>query len=150
MRDISLEVESFKRIRAGRIEPDKSGSTVISAKNGQGKSSALSAIRVVFGGHDGNKAAKSIRDGAESARVRLDPGKVMVTRTWCNRTAAVRAESKEGSEHRSPQVMLDRIAFDSVALTRLRGREQKRALLTLVDLDAVAHASLRSAPTSAG
>lgn len=139
MHIIGLEVENFKRIRAVNIEPDGPGAIVISGKNGQGKSSVLDAIWAALGGRDGNKAAKPIRDGAESARVRLDLGDMIVTRTWRNGTSAVKVESKEGAEYKSPQAMLDRLigrlAFDPLAFTRLRDREQKDALLALVDLD---------------
>ncbi|KKK53112.1 hypothetical protein LCGC14_3098030, partial [marine sediment metagenome] len=39
----ALEVERVKRVKAIRIEPTKTGLTIIGGKNRQGKTSALSA-----------------------------------------------------------------------------------------------------------
>ena len=45
-----LEIENVKRIKAVKIEPAQNGLTVISGRNGQGKTSVLDSIAWVLGG----------------------------------------------------------------------------------------------------
>ena len=47
----TLELENVKRIKAVRLEPTKSGLTVIGGRNGQGKTSVLAAIAWALGGN---------------------------------------------------------------------------------------------------
>lgn len=139
MHIVELTIENFKRIRALNIEPDDSGAVVISGRNAQGKSSVLDAIWAALGGREGNKNVKPIRDGADQARVTLNLGDMVVTRIWRNGTSAVKVQSTDGAEYKSPQSLLDtlfgRMSFDPLAFTRLKEREQKEALLDLVELD---------------
>lgn len=138
MRIVSLEAENYKRLRAVEITPD-GDLMVVGGRNAQGKSSVLDAIWAALGGREGNKAAKPIRDGEESARVRLDLGDMIVTRTWRGENSTVKVESTEGAVFKSPQALLDglvgKLSFDPLAFTRLGPREQREALLSLVDLD---------------
>ena len=46
----SLEFENVKRIKAVRLEPAKTGLTVIGGKNRQGKTSVLDSLAWVLGG----------------------------------------------------------------------------------------------------
>lgn len=137
MKIISLEAENYKRLKAVEITPD-GNLVVIGGRNAQGKSSVLDAIWAALGGREGNKAAKPIRDGESKARVRLDLGDLVVTRTWTESGSTVKVESAEGAVFKSPQSMLDeligRLSFDPLAFTRLSGKEQRDVLLGLVDL----------------
>lgn len=137
MKIISLEAENYKRLKAVEITPD-GNLVVIGGRNAQGKSSVLDAIWAALGGREGNKAAKPIRDGESKARVRLDLGDLIVTRTWTESGSTVKVESAEGAVFKSPQSMLDeligRLSFDPLAFTRLSGKEQRDVLLGLVDL----------------
>lgn len=139
MHIVGLEVENYGRIKAVSLEPDETGAVVISGRNAQGKSSLLNAIWAALGGRGGNTATKPVREGADEARVTVDLGDMVVTRIWRNDTTALKVQSKEGAEYRSPQTLLDgfigKLSFDPLAFTRLRDREQKDALLQLVDLD---------------
>ncbi|UOR02015.1 AAA family ATPase [Leucobacter allii] len=139
MHIVGLTVENFQRVKAVSIEPDSSGAVIISGKNAQGKSSLLNAIWAAIGGREGNKAVKPIREGADEARVTVDLGDMTVTRIWRNGTTAVKVQSKDGAEYKSPQTLLDsfigKLSFDPLAFTRLKDREQKEALLQLVKLD---------------
>lgn len=139
MHIVELSIENFKRIRAISIEPDDSGAVVISGRNAQGKTSVLDAIWAALGGRDGNKSVKPIRDGADQARVTLNLGDMIVTRIWRNGTTAVKVQSADGAEYKSPQSLLDtlfgRMSFDPLAFTRLSARDQKEMLLKQVTLD---------------
>lgn len=139
MHIVELSIENFKRIRAINIEPDDSGAVVISGRNAQGKTSVLDAIWAALGGRDGNKSVKPIRDGADQARVTLNLGDMIVTRIWRNGTTAVKVQSADGAEYKSPQSLLDtlfgRMSFDPLAFTRLSARDQKEMLLKQVTLD---------------
>lgn len=139
MHIVGLEVENYGRIKAVSLEPDETGAVVISGRNAQGKSSLLNATWAALGGRGGNTAAKPVREGADEARVTVDLGDMIVTRIWRNDTTALKVQSREGAEYRSPQTLLDgfigKLSFDPLAFTRLRDREQKNALLQLVELD---------------
>lgn len=80
MKIISLQAENVKRLTAVTITPD--GNLVqITGKNGQGKTSVLDAIWWALEGA-ANIQAEPIRKGAEEARIRLDLGEYVVTRTF--------------------------------------------------------------------
>lgn len=138
MKIISLEAENYKRLRAVEITPE-GNTVVIGGRNAQGKSSVLDAIWAALGGREGNKAAKPIRDGEDRAKVRLDLGDIIVTRTWSGDNSVVKVESAEGAVFKSPQARLDallgKLSFDPLAFTRLSAKEQRDRLLGLVDLD---------------
>jgi ATPase subunit of ABC transporter with duplicated ATPase domains len=138
MKIISLEAENYKRLKAIEITPD-GNTVVIAGRNAQGKTSVLDAIWAALGGREGNKASKPIREGAETAKVRVDLGDIVVTRTWKGDTSTVKVESGEGAVYKSPQALLDsfigKLSFDPLEFTRMSAREQREALLELVDLD---------------
>ena len=139
MKIIELQAENVKRLKAVEITPDGT-LQVIGGKNAQGKSSVLDAVWLALGG---GKAAKDtplpIRDGEDRARVRLDLGDLVVTRTWTKAGTTLKVENADGAQYKSPQGMLDalvgQLSFDPLAFTRLSAKEQREALLNLVDLD---------------
>lgn len=139
MKIIELSAENIKRLRAVDITPD-AHLQVIAGRNAAGKSSVLDAIWLALGGGAASKStSKPIRDGETSARVRLDLGDLVVTRTWTGDKTTLTVTSKEGAKFSSPQKMLDdligRLSFDPLEFTRLSARDQVAALLDLVDLD---------------
>lgn len=139
MKIIELQAENVKRLKAVDITPDGT-LQVIGGRNAQGKSSVLDAIWLALGG---GKAAKEttlpIRDGETKASVTLDLGDLVVTRSWTQKGTTLKVTSKDGAVYGSPQKMLDelvgRLSFDPLEFTRLSAREQRDALLDLVDLD---------------
>ncbi len=138
MKIIELHAENVKRLRAVDITPDEHVQ-VVGGRNAQGKSSVLDAIWLALGGGAASKAtARPIRDGEDSARVRLDLGDLVVTRTWSGDKTTLRVESADGARYSSPQAVLDalvgRLSFDPLAFTHLSHRDQVSALLDLVDL----------------
>ena len=80
MKIVSLTAENVKKLVAVQIRPD--GNLVqICGKNGQGKTSVLDSIWWALTGTSHIQAAP-IRAGANQARIRLDLGDLVVTRTF--------------------------------------------------------------------
>jgi DNA repair exonuclease SbcCD ATPase subunit len=150
MKIIGLQAENFKRIRAVNIKPD--GSLVeIRGRNGQGKTSVLDAIWVALGGK-GAIPVVPIRKGAEEARICLDLGELIVTRTFKNGkdnevTTNLTVTAADGARYGSPQTMLDKLvgslSFDPLDFTRLDAKKQfdvLRQFVPGVDFDAIQRA----------
>lgn len=145
MKIVSLVAENVKRLVAVEITP--TGNMVeITGRNGQGKTSVLDAIWWALSGAAHIQAAP-IRKGASKARIRLDLGEIIVTRTFTRKeggdTTAITVESAEGARFPSPQKMLDgllsQLAFDPLAFSRMKPAEQFDALRRFVpDVDFVA------------
>lgn len=138
MKIVELTAENVKRLVAVDITPDPHVQ-VISGRNGHGKTSVLDAIWLALGGGTAAKAtARPVRDGADTAQVRLDLGDYVVTRTWSGEKSTLKVESADGARFSSPQSLLDglvgRLSFDPLAFTQMPAREQRDALLSLVDL----------------
>ena len=127
------------RLKAVEITPDGT-LQVIGGRNAQGKSAVLNAIWLALGGGKASKdISRPIRDGEEKASVRLDLGDLVVTRSWTRKGTSLKVENPEGASFKSPQGMLDalvgQLSFDPLAFTRLSAKDQREALLDLVDLD---------------
>lgn len=139
MKIITLTSENFKRLKAVDITPSEHVQ-IVGGRNAQGKTSVLDALWQALGGGPAAKGTtRPVRDGEETASVRLDLGEYVVTRTWSGEKSTLRVESAEGARFSSPQGMLDalvgRLSFDPLEFTRLSGKAQVAALLDLVDLD---------------
>lgn len=149
MKIIELTASNVKRLKAVDITPDGT-LQVIGGKNAQGKSSVLDAIWLALGGGKASKETPlPIRDGEEKASVRLDLGDLIITRSWTQKGTTLKVENPDGATFKSPQGMLDdlvgRLSFDPLAFTRLSPKEQREALLGLVDvgIDLDKHAAER-------
>jgi DNA repair exonuclease SbcCD ATPase subunit len=144
MKVISLEADSFKRLKAVRIAP--SGHLVeITGENGEGKSSTLDAIWAALGGKDA-VPEKPIHTGADKAEIRLALGeagetKLLVTRRFKLKDGApfttdLIVESAEGARFAKAQGVLDalvgELCFDPLAFTRMKPAEQIEALRKFV------------------
>lgn len=139
MKIIELRAENVKRLKAVDITPDGT-LQVVGGRNAQGKTSVLDSIWLALGGGKaGKETSRPIRDGEEKASVTLDLGELVVTRTWTASGTKLQVQSADGANHKSPQAMLDKLvgqlSFDPLAFTRLSARDQRDALLDLVDLD---------------
>lgn len=139
MKIIGLQAENVKRLKAVSIEPDGT-LQVIAGKNGAGKSSLLDSVFMALGGGDASKTTTMpIRQGERKARVRLDLGDLIVTRTWTQAGTKLKVEGKDGSEYKSPQTLLDslvgKIGFDPLEFTRMSARKQRELLLELLGID---------------
>ncbi|WME22111.2 AAA family ATPase [Brachybacterium sp. GU-2] len=138
MKIIELRAENVKRLKAVGIHPDGT-LQVIGGRNAQGKSSVLDAIWLALGGGKAGKStAVPIRDGEDNASVTLDLGNLIVTRSWTKGGTTLKVTSADGAAYSSPQKMLDalvgQLTFDPLEFTRLSARDQRDALLDLVDL----------------
>lgn len=135
---VKLEADNYKRLRAIEITPDGEV-VIIGGRNSQGKTSVLDSIWATLGGGPAAKGTKKpIRDGEDHARVMLDLGDLVVTRTWRGDTSALTVAGKDGSKYSSPQTVLDgfmgTLSFDPLEFTKLSPKDQVTALLKLVDL----------------
>lgn len=139
MKIAQLIIENVKRVKVVEITPDGT-IQVITGRNAQGKTSVLDAIWLaVCGGQASREMPMPIRDGEDHARVRLDLGDLIVTRTWTAKGSTLTVTNSEGAKFPSPQAMLDslvgRLSFDPLAFTRMSGRDQRQALLDLVNIE---------------
>ncbi len=138
MRIVSLTAENVKKIKVVHIEP--SGAMVqITGANGSGKSSVLDAIWWALKG----KAviqSQPVRQGEESAVIRLDLGALIVTRRFdADGATSLKVESAEGALFPSPQRLLDgflgSLTFDPLAFMTMERKPQLDQLRKLVKLD---------------
>jgi DNA repair exonuclease SbcCD ATPase subunit len=138
MKILSLEAENFMRLRIVRIDSQGRNLVQITGKNGSGKTSILNAIYAALAGAKG-APVKPIREGAESAIIRLDLGEVTVTRRFTKKSTSLIVEAADGSRFPNPQSMLDSLlgamSFDPLEFSRLKSREQLEQLRSLVNLD---------------
>lgn len=150
MKIVKLQAENVKRLVAVEITP--TGNLVqITGKNGAGKTSVLDAIWWALAGK-GNIQAAPIRKGQNKARIRLDLGEIIVTRTFAAKeegepTTTIAVENADGARFPSPQAMLDsllgQLSFDPLAFARMKPREQFDALRRFVpevDFEAIENA----------
>ena len=139
LRVVRLSANNVMRLSAVEITPE-GDVVVVGGRNAQGKSSVLQALWLALGG---GAAAKEttlpIRDGQDRASVELDLGDFIVTRTWTKKGTHLILKAANGARFDRPQEMLDaligQLSFDPLAFTRLKARDQRDALLGLVDLD---------------
>lgn len=147
MKIVALTAENIKKLVAVEIRPD--GNLVeITGKNGQGKTSVLDCIWWALAGTTHIQAAP-IRKGADKARIRLDLGELIVTRTFSRKedggaTTSIKVENTEGMRPTSPQTMLDgllgALSFDPLAFARMDADKKFNALRRFVpdvDFDAI-------------
>lgn len=151
MKIVSLQAENVKKLIAVEIRPD--GNLVeITGKNGQGKTSVLDSIWWALTGTSHIQVAP-IRKGAETARIVLDLGEIIVTRTFAHKESggaatSIVVENAEGARFPSPQRMLDallgELAFDPLAFARMKPKDQfdqLRRFVPGVDFEAIANAN---------
>lgn len=135
---IQLQAENVKRLSAVEITPD-GNLVVIAGENGNGKSSVLDSIMYALGGAE-TFAKKPVREGQQKAKIVLDLGDLIVTRTIsANGNTSLSITNKDGLRYGSPQAILDKLvgslSFDPLAFSRLDTKEQAKTLRTLANLD---------------
>ena len=135
----NLYVSNIKRIRCVDITPDKDV-VILEGRNAQGKSSILDAIEYALCGKS-SLPPKPVRDGADTAEIRIDIGDFVVTRTWSKTgNSYLKVESKQGAEPvQSPQAWLDNIigklSFDPYGFVQMNPTERLAELKAVTGLD---------------
>ncbi|MEN0084033.1 MAG: AAA family ATPase [Leifsonia sp.] len=134
-----FHAENYKRLVVVDVAPDGNVVT-IAGRNAQGKTSVLDAIWAALAGGEASRATQQpIREGQDTAVVRLDLGEIIVTRRWTKDDAGtLTVESADGARFSSPQKLLDemlgRRAFDPLAFVRQSPKEQVATLVSTVEL----------------
>lgn len=147
MKIVALQAENIKKLVAVEIRPD--GNLVeITGRNGQGKTSVLDSIWWALAGASSIQTTP-IRKGQTSAKIRLDLGEIIVTRSFKagkdgEATSSIAVETAKGARFSSPQAMLDellgQLTFDPLAFSRMDAKAQfdtLRRFVPGVDFDGI-------------
>lgn len=146
LRIVSLTAENVKKIKAVHIVPAED-LVQLTGANGSGKSSVLDSIWWAMKGK-GVVDVEPIRQGEERAKIVLDLGAIIVTRTFDRKedgetpgefTTSLRVESAEGALFPSPQKLLDdllgSLTFDPLEFMEKDAKGQLSDLRKLVKLE---------------
>jgi len=144
---VKLEAENVKRLVAISIEPN--GALVeIAGKNGAGKTSCLDSIWWALGGAGALQKAP-IRMGQDKAKIRLDLGDYVVTRTFGRTddgevTTALTVENAEGGKLQKGQTLVNSFmndhTIDPVEFAKMQPKQQFDTLkgyVEGVDIEAI-------------
>jgi len=139
MRIQELHIEAVKRIKVVDITCDANEDIItIGGNNAQGKTSVLDSIMYALAGGK-TIPDKPVRDGEESAKIVLDIGDFIITRTMRGSKSSVKVETKDGMSPKQPQATLTKlcgpIAFDPLEFARMKPKEQLSTLRTLLGVD---------------
>lgn len=136
---ISLQAENIKRIVAVRIDP-KGNLVHLTGKNGSGKTSTLDSIWWALAGLR-NVQKAPIRTGQETARIKVDMGELIATRTFTRLedgsfSSTIAVESADGARATKPQDLLNSLlgslTFDPLAFANSEPKEQFNTLKQFV------------------
>lgn len=140
MKILNLKVSNFMGITFLDASPDQSWQEIV-GKNGQGKSSAIKAIRWGLGGAD-EAPGKIVHAGTDKATVELDLGDfVAKRRKSAEGTPSLEVTSKDGKSFAKPQQMLSALlgggvaAFHPVEWAKLPPAQQAEVLRKVTGLD---------------
>lgn len=137
MQIVALEAENVKHLQAVCIKPDGS-LIVIGGDNAQGKTCVLDCIEYALNGA-GAIPSKPIRTGQKKARIVLDMGDIIVTRTFTANGTNLVVKNKDGATFASPQAMLDKLVgaltFDPLEFSKMDAKRQAEVLKQLVGLN---------------
>lgn len=138
MKIVHLYAENVMGLKVVEVAPE--GNVIlVGGDNGSGKSSLLNAIFLALAGSAASKGiARPVRDGEHQARVQLDLGEIIVTRTWKDDRSYLKVEAADGARMMSPQTVLDELVgaltFDPLAFMRAHPKDQVTQVLSLLDL----------------
>ena len=133
MKILQLTSENFKRLKCVDITP-KGHLVQITGRNANGKSSIGDSIKAALGGAN-FIPGEPVRKGCDKARIKLDLGDLLVTRTITAKGQSVTVEGiadEQGNRPKlsGPQGILDALrgtlAFDPLAFARMGGNAAGR------------------------
>jgi hypothetical protein len=140
---LGLRVENFLGLKFLDIRPNEKWQP-IKGLNGQGKSSAIRAIRWGLGGPD-YAPEKVIHNGADEAEVQIDLGEFVATRRkTLEGTATLTITGKVGGKKKTfakPAAMLNEllgggvVAFDPTSFAAMKPADQAEMLRKIVGVD---------------
>lgn len=135
---VELTAENIKKVKAVRIRPD--GAMVqITGANGNGKTSVLDSIFLALD-QKVVDASMPIRNGAQSAKIKLDMGEIIVERRITPKGTTLEITAAEtGVLIKPPQTflsaLLGSLSFDPTAFERMDAKAQYEALRKVVKLE---------------
>lgn len=137
MKIIKLTSENVKRLKAVEITPE-GALVVVGGDNAAGKTSVLDSIEYALGGQPA--ASQPVRTGETRARIVVDLGDLVVTRTITpTGGGSLVVANAEGIKQGTPQGILDRLvgklAFDPLAFSRQPPKAQAETLRALMGID---------------
>jgi len=137
MKILALEAENIKHLRVVSIKPDGS-LIVVGGDNSEGKTCVLDSIEYALNGAC-SVPSQPIRRGQKKARVVLDLGDIIVTRTFNTKGTNLTVKNRDGATFASPQAMLDkligRLTFDPLEFSRMDRAKQTAVLRELAGLN---------------
>lgn len=138
MKVIELKIENFKNITAATIVP-RGNTVIISGENGAGKTAAIDSLWMAL---DQKGAIKEnpdpIKHGKKHAKVTVNLGKYVVTRTWSETKSYLQIANTEGAVFKGPGAMLSsligELSFDPQAFSLMSEKEQRNTLINMLDI----------------
>lgn len=139
MKILKLQAENVKRLSVVEIVPRENGLVIVAGDNGQGKSSVLDSIMIALGGNDAIPV-KPVRKGEDKAKVVLDIGEFVVTRTMTSEGGGqLVVRDKDLVRQSTPQAVLDglysRLSFDPLEFRNQKPAQRSETLRALLGLD---------------
>jgi len=137
-----VTIQNFLGIQELDVQPGKV--TILTGKNGAGKSSFLKAIEAAF--HAKGKQIKLIHDDEDSARILVDLGDMQVARSLTQAGGNNLTVRSEHGKYDKPQGVLDALTgtpltFNPVEFFNAKPDEQREMILSAVPVE-VSHADL--------
>lgn len=137
---IGLKAENFKVLEAVDVQ-FANGTTIVTGKNGSGKSSLLEALWAALGGN--RATSKPVRKGADKAVIEAEvsdgENTYIVRKRILPSGERLEIFAADGQPMRSPQAVLDRLlgalTFDPVEFLRLKPAQQVEVLRKVSGVD---------------